>query len=112
MSILTITKTLFKSVFHGPYTEKYPLVKKDTFKNTRGKIQINISECIFCGLCQRRCPTEAIKVEREKSLWTIDRLKCIQCNYCCEACPKKCLHMENQYTAPSLEAVRDEYTNA
>ncbi|KYH30224.1 MULTISPECIES: 4Fe-4S dicluster domain-containing protein [Clostridium] len=112
MSILTITKTLFKSVFHGPYIKNYSLDKKDAFKNTRGKIEINISQCIFCGLCQRRCPTEAIKVEREKSFWTIDRFKCIQCNYCCEACPKKCLHMENQYTAPSLEAVRDEYTNA
>ncbi len=112
MSIFSMTKTLIKSIFHGPYTGLYPIKKKESFERTRGKVEINISDCIFCGQCERRCPTGAIKVEKAKSSWSIQRLQCIQCNYCNEVCPKKCLHMNNQYTAPSYENVRDEYINA
>jgi ech hydrogenase subunit F len=112
MSILSMSKTLFKSLIHGPYTELYPLKKKDTFERTRGRIENEISECIFCGICEKRCPTGAIKVEKATSSWSIDRLQCIQCNYCSEVCPKKCLTMDNQYTAPSYEKIRDEYSHA
>jgi len=112
MSVLRMTKTLIKSLFHGPYTVQYPLVKKDSFERTRGNIGIQISDCIFCGLCERRCPTGAIKVDKPNSSWSIKRMTCIQCNYCTEVCPKKCLHMNTEYTDPSLETVKDEYTNA
>lgn len=112
MSILSMTKTLLKSLAHGPYTVLYPIKKKENFKITRGKIGITISDCIFCGMCERRCPTGAIKVEKLRSAWSIDRLQCIQCNYCSEVCPKKCLRMDNQYTSPSFDKVRDEYINA
>jgi len=112
MSILSMTKTLFKSIIHGPYTALYPIKKKDGFERTRGKIEINISDCIFCGICNRRCPTGAIKVDKTRFSWSIDRQKCIQCNYCTEVCPKKCLNMNNQYTAPSTEKEKDEYIDA
>jgi len=51
-----MTKTLIKSIFHGPYTVRYPLEKKEPFPASRGRIEINIQDCIFCGLCARRCP--------------------------------------------------------
>jgi len=54
MSLLSMTKTLVKSLFHGPYTSLYPIKKKGTFERTRGKIDNNISECIYCGMCERR----------------------------------------------------------
>lgn len=107
-----MSKTLFKSILHGPYTVLYPIKKKDTFDATRGRIENNISACIFCSLCERRCPTGAINVDKATSSWSIQRLQCIQCNYCSEVCPKKCLTMGNQYTAPTVDKVRDEYTNA
>lgn len=112
MSILSITKTLFKSLLHGPYTVLYPIKKKENYDRTRGNIGISIENCVFCGLCEKRCPTGAIKVDKPNSAWSIDRLKCIQCNYCNEVCVKKCLHMNNQYTAPSYEQVRDEFKHA
>ena len=112
MSILGMTKTLIKSLFHGPYTGLYPIEKKQTFENTRGQIENNISECIYCGICERRCPTGAIKVEKANSSWSIQRLSCIACNYCTEVCPKKCLTMNNQYYAPSFSSVKDEYRDA
>lgn len=112
MSIFSMSKTLFKSIIHGPYTVQYPIKKKDTFERTRGKVQIEISDCIFCGLCSRRCPTGAIKVDKASATWEIERLKCIQCNYCNEVCPKKCLSMENHYTEPAFGSVKDAFTNA
>ncbi len=112
MSILSITKTLFKSMFHGPYTSAYPLQKKVFFDKTRGSVKINISDCIFCGICQRRCPTGAITVEKEDRAWRIERLRCIQCSYCTEVCPKKCLAMDGQYSSPSQGSIKDEYKDA
>lgn len=112
MSILSMSKTLMKSLFHGPYTKQYPKVKKEAYERTRGKIDINLPDCIFCGICQRRCPAGAIKVDKGESSWSIQRMQCIQCNYCVESCPKKCLSMNNAYTEPSFELVKDEYTNA
>lgn len=109
MSIFSMSKTLFKSIMHGPYTVLYPIKKKEKYERTRGRIENSISECIFCGLCEKRCPTGAIKVDKANQEWSIERLQCIQCNYCSEICPKKCLKMDSQYTAPSLEKVRDEY---
>jgi len=112
MSILSMTKTLFKSIIHGPYTVLYPIKKKETYERTRGKIEINIDDCIYCGMCERRCPAGAIKVDRANKSWAIDRFRCIQCNYCAEGCPKKCLKMNAHYTDPASANVRDEYTNA
>ena len=65
---------------------------------TRGKVEIDINKCIFCGMCARRCPTDAIVVTKDCKEWQIDRLKCCTCNLCVEICPVKCLRMENQYS--------------
>ncbi|MDF2869636.1 4Fe-4S binding protein [Clostridium sp. KNHs205] len=112
MAILNMTKTLIKSLFHGPYTCLYPLKEKDKYERTRGKIEIDMPQCIYCGMCQRRCPTGAILVSKADASWEIDRLKCIQCGYCSEVCPKKCLTMDNHYTPPSYGESKDQYTNA
>lgn len=112
MSILSMTKTLFKSFVHGPYTQLYPIKPRENFERTRGSIENDIEACIFCGLCVRRCPTSALKIEKAEKLWSIERMQCIQCGYCVEVCPKKCLHMRNEYTTPDTIKVKDEYVDA
>jgi ech hydrogenase subunit F len=109
MSVLSMSKILFKNLLHGPYTTQYPIKKREHFERTRGKIEISIDDCIFCGMCERRCPTGAIKVDKPKASWSIERFRCIQCNYCGEVCPKKCLKMDNEYSSPSYEKTRDEF---
>ncbi|MBR1815863.1 MAG: RnfABCDGE type electron transport complex subunit B [Lachnospiraceae bacterium] len=43
--------------------------------------------CIGCGICQKTCPVEAIKVENK--LAHVDYDKCIGCGACKQKCPVK-----------------------
>ena len=98
-----MTKTVTQNLLSGPATLMYPKKKRRFTPLTRGRVEVDINECIFCGLCSRRCPTYAIVVTKDSKEWQIDRLKCCVCNLCVEICPKKCLSMENQYSAPVIE---------
>lgn len=54
-----------------------------------GKVTVDISKCILCGLCSRKCPQECITVDRTgEKTWSIDRDKCVQCGACIDACIK------------------------
>jgi formate hydrogenlyase subunit 6/NADH:ubiquinone oxidoreductase subunit I len=110
MRLFTMTKTVTKNLLSGPATLMYPKVKRRFTAITRGRVEVNIHECIFCGMCGRRCPTYAIKVTKDCKEWQIDRLKCCTCNLCVEICPKKCLAMENQYAPPLSEKTEAIYT--
>lgn len=92
---------VIKNIFKGPATRNYPFVKRPEYKQQKGHIRIDLPACIYCGMCSRKCPVNAIEVKRPDKSWSIDRFKCIQCNACVESCPKKCLYMEPQYTAPA-----------
>lgn len=109
MSFFSMKKTVIGSLFKKPATARYPFAPRDYHKNTRGKISIDISQCIFCGMCQRKCPTAAILVTKSDKHWEIDRLRCIACGYCVEVCPKKCLKMENKYSLPLVKRGKDKY---
>jgi formate hydrogenlyase subunit 6/NADH:ubiquinone oxidoreductase subunit I len=107
-----MSRTVLKSLFRRPATIKYPFGPRILSKKARGSIAIDISKCVFCGICQKKCPTGAIEVTKEQKSWKIARLRCITCGYCVEACPKKCLRMGNQYTEPMLTRHEDMYKNA
>lgn len=42
--------------------------------------------CIACGLCARKCPADAIRVE--EFLAVIDYERCLSCGACAVACPR------------------------
>lgn len=50
--------------------------------------------CVYCGLCMKNCPENAISVVRAEKSWTLDASKCVQCGVCIGKCPKKCLSFE------------------
>lgn len=81
-------------------TRLYPKTPYLPAAGTRGSIEIEYEKCNFCLLCDKRCPTGAIKVDRPGKVWEIDRLRCIICGYCVEVCPKDCLHLSPRYSAP------------
>ena len=45
--------------------------------------------CIGCGLCERQCPMNAIKVENGKPVWI--KPKCTLCLGCVHRCPKNAI---------------------
>ncbi len=79
-TVLTIWKTLARSLFGKPACKMYPAEPPVFFERTRGRIEMEASLCIVCTLCARKCPTGAILVDKEKNRWEIDRFKCIRKN--------------------------------
>lgn len=101
MSCLTFAREMLKNLFSPPVTTEYPLKPKKFVPEVRGKVVNNIDNCIFCGMCQRNCPADAITVDRVARTWTINPFSCVQCRGCVDNCPKKCLSMQEHYTEPA-----------
>ena len=81
---------------------------REPFAGERGKLVIEESSCIFCGMCAKKCPANALTVTRQPKEWKFERFRCIICGACVEACPKKCLKMvprleEEPAAAPAEE---------
>lgn len=112
MKIFVMAKKVLQSLFARPATNRYPFVPKTYYKNTRGSIVIDINKCIYCGMCARKCPTQAIVVTKADKQWKIDRLRCIACGYCVDVCPVKCLSMNNAYAASVLTKEEDGFSRA
>ena len=106
---MKIKNIVMRSLGKKPATLMYPDIQKEWKEHTRGRIEIDIDACIFCGICQRKCPTNALAVDRNEKSWAIDRMNCIQCCCCVEVCPKKCLRNEADYTKPSLSKITNCY---
>lgn len=107
---MDFTFTALKNLFSKPATGQYPAVPKTYPEKSRGHVEINIDDCIMCGICSRKCMSSAIKVDRQNKTWTIERMGCVQCQACVNACPKKCLTMAPGYTEPSAEKKVDTYS--
>lgn len=88
---------ILRNMVSKPSTRMYPKEKREAFKETRGQISIDIDNCIFCGICSKKCPSNALEVSRNDKSWEIDHFKCIICGECEEVCPKKCINMESDY---------------
>lgn len=91
--MLPMLKTVITSVFKKSSTVLYPLEKKEQPAGMRGHVVNHIDECIYCGICQKKCPTGAIDVKRAELMWSIAFFDCVQCGHCVRVCPKKCLEM-------------------
>ena len=93
MKSFELGKMTLSSIFKKPETHLYPLEVREPFAGSKGHIVVDIDECIFCGACEKACPCDAIEVDRDESVWTIDYFCCVQCASCTRACPASCLHM-------------------
>jgi len=110
MASLKIGGMILRSLFKKPATLMYPAKPRQWTERTRGRIEIDIDTCIFCGICARKCPTDALTVDRDAKSWTISRMGCIQCSCCVDVCPKHCLVNEPEYTTPELQKVIDTFS--
>lgn len=100
MALFKISKIILENTLKKPATLMYPKKPAKKYPETRGHITNDIKKCIFCGACQRICPTYAIYVNNKERVWEIDRMKCCTCRACIETCPVKSLSMDNTYIQP------------
>lgn len=56
-----------------------------------GKPVLDAEKCVYCTLCAKKCPQEAILVDRKEKIWELDEEKCVECGICVGACPKKAI---------------------
>ncbi|XME02409.1 4Fe-4S dicluster domain-containing protein [Lachnospiraceae bacterium C1.1] len=112
MSLMSFASTSLKNLFKKPVTTKYPFEPAVYPERSRGHIEIVIDDCIGCGMCVRSCPLGALRVDKIKGTWTINRFDCIACGYCVQKCPKKCLTMNPGYQTPDAVKTEAVYTKS
>lgn len=85
-----------KNLFNKPATKHSPIGERQPFERTRGRIKFEEENCVYCGICQKKCPADAIVVNRGEKLWELNAFRCIICGECVGSCPKKCITMNNE----------------
>jgi len=102
---MLFTPTVVKNLLKKPATRNYPFEVREGFPMYRGELVINIDDCIFCGMCSRKCPSQCITVDKKAGTWQCDPHACVYCGYCRDACPTKCLDMKDVHRAPMTEKI-------
>jgi heterodisulfide reductase subunit A len=81
------------------------------FIETEGIVaDIDLTDCTQCGLCSKRCPYSAIKVDEEENPKVIQAL-CKGCGLCAADCPKECItivHYSDEQVFAQVEAALEE----
>jgi ech hydrogenase subunit F len=86
-----------KNFFAKKPTRLFPIApERVAFARSRGRIVFDEKTCILCSICARRCPADAITVNRATGKWELDAFRCIICGECVAACPKKSITMSNE----------------
>lgn len=102
--------TTIGNLFSEPSTRKYPYEKREPFAGARGHLEITIDNCVFCGICARKCPSRAIAVDKQSKTWALTGFQCIMCEVCVEVCPKKALESKPVYRTPNGVKLVEVYT--
>ena len=98
-------KVILENLFKQPATRKYPFEKREPFKEARGQLLFDASTCIYCGICQKKCPSNCIQVSRQDKSWELETYSCIVCGACADACPKKSLSLAGAHRTAAFEKV-------
>ncbi len=97
MGSFKLGKMTMRSLMSTPETVMYPIQTRPAPEGLKGHVANDMNACVLCGVCAKRCPTEAINVVKQDEMWSIDRFLCVQCGSCVRECPKQCLTMEPTY---------------
>ena len=57
---------------------------------------VNEEKCVGCKLCEKACPSDAIKVDNKNKKAHINTALCLQCSNCQAVCPKDAIAYSSQ----------------
>lgn len=109
---LAVVIEKIKSRTNGNYLEnKMPFLAGKVFHSLYGLQNKTAGfhvtdDCTGCGLCEQKCPAQAIRMENGRPAWVKDR--CIMCLGCLHRCPKFAIQNgrktkeHGQYTHPKV----------
>jgi formate hydrogenlyase subunit 6/NADH:ubiquinone oxidoreductase subunit I len=96
MKLGAMLRQVLHSLFAKPATNRYPYEKLKMPEKVRGKLKFDPQACIGCKMCERDCPSGAIKIVKtgEKQFEAqINLAKCIYCGQCADSCIKKAIEL-------------------
>ena len=125
-------KDTFKSFWHGlsitashllrrpmtiQYPDRTPLPLPDMLPpRYRGFLEVDMSICTGCQVCERTCPINCIQITLEKdpanpklrsiTQFDIDEAKCMFCGLCVEPCPTGSIQHTREFEA-SMRNIRN-----
>lgn len=68
---------------------------RDELKGPReGEIVTDIDSCMACGVCVKKCPVDALKLEKDEVV--VDSDKCILCGECEVICPVNAIKIKTE----------------
>jgi ech hydrogenase subunit F len=102
MPYFEMSRLALKWALSKPATTRYPFEPRRALDDSRGRLIFTKDNCVYCTFCAKRCPTDALVVNRAEKKWAIDRLRCITCGYCVEVCPKKSLKLNAIHGVPTV----------
>jgi len=103
---------VIKNFTHRPRTRLYPIEVRQLPLGVRGHIEFDMEKCIFCSICAKRCPSDAIVVDRKAKTLTFDPLRCIVCEACVEGCTKDSISMFEKWRSPVIARYNEVYKPA
>jgi NADH-quinone oxidoreductase subunit I len=112
---VTLREMLSALFFGKMHTTKYPFEKLPIGPRYRAihemkrLLESGHYRCIGCGLCEKICPADAIRMDTEydenqrKAVteYTINFGRCIFCGYCAEVCPELAIVHGGRYETSS-----------
>ena len=96
-----------RNLRRGPFTEPFPFAPPAPApKRLRGRIVFDASICEGCLLCEKLCPSGAIRFARTPEGLAFDcwHATCVFCGTCEFYCPTRAIHQTNDWSLAHLQA--------
>ncbi|GBF11263.1 ATP-binding protein [Tepidibacillus sp. HK-1] len=65
--------------------------QKESIPMMDKSLKLNEEQCTYCGICEKVCPTEAIKLTESEKNFTWIQEQCIDCHLCEDVCYRKAI---------------------
>ncbi len=98
-------KIAIRNLLKGPTTDPYPFGETFVPENLRGRLSVEASACTACGTCEEVCPSGAIHITKNGSVYlhTVWYNTCCYCGNCEFFCPTGAIKLTNNFHTANTE---------